>query len=34
MVDFYLSIIMIVGGITIVYGVYKGRKKGSAKFDY
>jgi len=32
--DFYMTIILIVGGVTILYGVYRGRKKGSEKFRY
>ncbi len=33
-IDFYMRAMLIVGGITIIYGVYRGRKKGSKKFTY
>lgn len=33
-VDLYMTTMLIVGGMTIVYGVYRGRKKDSKKYTY
>ena len=32
--DLYMTTMLIVGGITIIYGVYRGRKKDSKKYTY